>query len=41
VDVTFRPAIVTTAVLADGQHVLRVEVTAPSPLGVFGPQSAP
>jgi hypothetical protein len=35
-DVTFRPAIVTTAVLADGQHVLRVEVTAPSPLGVFG-----
>jgi hypothetical protein len=40
-DVTFRPAIVTTAVLADGQHVLRVEVTAPSPLGVFGPPSAP
>jgi hypothetical protein len=36
-DVTFRPAIVTTAVLAEGQHVLRVEVTAPSPLGVFGP----
>jgi hypothetical protein len=36
-DVRFRPAIVTTAVLADGQHVLRVEVTAPSPLGVFGP----
>ena len=35
-DVTFRPAIVTTAVLADGQHVLRVEFTAPSPLGVFG-----
>jgi hypothetical protein len=41
VDVTFRPAIVTTAVLADGQHVLRVEVTAPSPLGVFDPPSAP
>jgi hypothetical protein len=40
-DVSFRPAIVTTAVLADGQHVLRVEVTAPSPLGVFGTQSAP
>jgi len=40
-DVTFRPAIVTTAVLADGQHVLRVEVTAPSPLGVFDPPSAP
>jgi hypothetical protein len=40
-DVRFRPAIVTTAALADGQHVLRVEVTAPSPLGVFGPPSAP
>jgi hypothetical protein len=40
-DVTFRPDIMTTAVLADGQHVLRVEVTAPSPLGVFGPSSAP
>jgi hypothetical protein len=39
-DVRFRPAIVTT-VLADGQHVLRVEVTAPSPLGVFGQPSAP
>jgi hypothetical protein len=34
-DVRFRPAIVTTAVLGDGQHVLRVEVTAPSPFGVF------
>ena len=31
----------TTVVLADGQAVLRVEVTAPSPLGVFGPQSSP
>jgi hypothetical protein len=40
-NVTFRPASVTTVVLADGQHVLRVEVTAPSPLGVFGTQSAP
>jgi hypothetical protein len=40
-DVTFRPDIMTTAVLADGQHVLRVEVSAPSPLGVFGPQSSP
>ena len=40
-DVRFRPAIMTTVVLADGQHVLRVEVTAPSPLGVFGPQSSP
>jgi hypothetical protein len=40
-DVRFRPAIMTTVVLADGQHVLRVEVTAPSPLGVFGSQSSP
>jgi hypothetical protein len=39
-DLRFRPAIMTT-VVADGQHVLRVEVTAPSPLGVFGPQSSP
>jgi hypothetical protein len=39
-DVRFRPTIMTTAV-ADGQHVLRVEVTAPSPLGVFGSQSSP
>jgi hypothetical protein len=30
---SFRPATMTTAVLADGQAVLRVEVTAPSPLG--------
>ena len=40
-DVTFRPDIMTTAVLAGGQQVLRVEVSAPSPLGVFGPQSSP
>jgi hypothetical protein len=40
VDVRFRPARMTT-VLADGQSVLRIEVTAPSPLGVFGPQSSP
>jgi hypothetical protein len=40
-DVRFRPAIMATVVLADGQHVLRVEVTAPSPLGVFGSQSSP
>ena len=37
----FRPASMTTVVLPDGQPVLRVEVTAPSPLGVFGPQSSP
>jgi hypothetical protein len=40
VDVSFRPARM-TVVTADGQHVLRVEVTAPSPLGVIGPQSSP
>jgi len=40
VDVSFRPARM-TVVPADGQHVLRVEVTAPSPLGVIGPQSSP
>ncbi|HEX5298373.1 MAG TPA: hypothetical protein VFW50_15425 [Streptosporangiaceae bacterium] len=40
VDVRFRPARMIT-VLADGQAVLRVEVTAPSPLGVFVPQSSP
>ena len=40
-DVRFRPAIMTTVVLPDGQPVLRVEVTAPSPLGVFGTQSSP
>jgi hypothetical protein len=36
VNATFRPATMTTVVLADGKTVLRVEVTAPSPLGVFG-----
>jgi hypothetical protein len=41
VDVRFRPARMTTVVLRDGQAVLRIEVTAPSPLGVFGPQSSP
>jgi hypothetical protein len=40
VDVSFRPARM-TVVPADGQDVLRVEVTAPSPLGVIGPQSSP
>jgi hypothetical protein len=37
----FRPATMTTAVLADGQPVLRVEVSAPSPLGVTGGQGSP
>jgi hypothetical protein len=40
-DASFRPASMTTVVLPDGQRVLRVEVSAPSPLGVFGTQSAP
>jgi hypothetical protein len=40
-EVTFRPASMATVVLVDGQAVLRIEVTAPSPLGVFGPPSSP
>jgi hypothetical protein len=36
VNATFRPATMTTVVRADGQAVLRVEVTAPSPLGISG-----
>jgi hypothetical protein len=40
-DTGFRPASMTTVTLADGQAVLRIEVTAPSPLGVFGPPSSP
>ena len=35
-DVRFRPASMT-----DVQAVLRIEVTAPSPFGVFGAQSSP
>jgi hypothetical protein len=41
VKVNYRPASMTTVVLADGQAVLRIEFTAPSPLGVFGAPSAP
>ena len=41
VDPRFRPASMMTVVLAEGQAVLRVEVTAPSPLGVFGAPSIP
>jgi hypothetical protein len=41
VDPRFRPASMMTVVLAEGQAVLRVEVTAPSPLGVFGAPSTP
>ena len=40
-DVSFRPASMTTVMLPDGRAVLRIEVTAPSPLGVFGTQSGP
>jgi hypothetical protein len=40
-DLRFRPASMATVVLADGEAVLRIEVTAPSPLGVFGTQPVP
>jgi len=40
-DAAFRPASMATVVLADGRAVLRVEVTAPSPVGVFGSPSSP
>jgi hypothetical protein len=35
-NVKYRPASMTTVMLADGEAVLRVTVSAPSPLGVFG-----
>jgi hypothetical protein len=41
VNASFRPAAMTTVLLANGQAVLRVEVAAPSPLGVLGPQGSP
>ena len=41
VSVKYRPASMTTVPLADGQAVLRVTVSAPSPLGVFGNPSGP
>src|SRR5690348_15884560 len=40
-DTTFRPVRTVPVVLPNGQAVLRIEVTAPSPVGVFGPQSSP
>jgi hypothetical protein len=40
VPLRFRPASVETVVLPTGQAVLRVEFTAPSPLGLLGPQSS-
>jgi hypothetical protein len=39
--VSYRPASVTTVVLPDGDPGLRVTVSAPSPLGVFGTPSGP
>jgi hypothetical protein len=36
VNTKFRPAGTVTVVLPAGRAVLRVEVTAPGPLGVFG-----
>jgi uncharacterized protein YqgV (UPF0045/DUF77 family) len=36
VNTKFRPHSMTTVVLADGRPVLRVEFTAPSPLGMLG-----
>jgi len=40
VDAKYRPARTVTVVLPGDQAVLRVEFTAPSPLGVFGPQGS-
>jgi hypothetical protein len=40
VDSKFRPASMTSVVLAGGQAVLRVEFTAPSPLGMFSAKSS-
>jgi hypothetical protein len=39
VNVKYRPASMTTVTLADGEAVLRVTVTAPSPLGMFSTTS--
>ena len=36
----YRPATTTTVVLPGGEAVLRIEFTAPSPLGLFGPQGS-
>jgi hypothetical protein len=40
-DARFRPSRMVPVMLPDGQAVLRVEFTAPSPLGVFGAPSTP
>ena len=37
----YRPASMTTVVLANGQAVLRVDFSAPSPFEVFGTQGSP
>ena len=41
VNASFRPVKMVTVVLAGGQAVLRVEVNAPSPLGVFAATGSP
>jgi hypothetical protein len=41
VPAVYRPARTATVVLPGGQTVLRIEFTAPSPLGLFGPQGSP
>ena len=41
VKVSYRPASMTTVPLPDGNPGLRVTVSAPSPLGVFGAPSGP
>jgi lipopolysaccharide exporter len=40
-DVPFRPASAETVVLPGGQTVLRIEFSAPSPLGLLGPAGSP
>jgi hypothetical protein len=40
VSTRYRPASMTTVTLADGQVALRITVSAPSPLGVFGPKGS-
>jgi Polysaccharide biosynthesis protein/Polysaccharide biosynthesis C-terminal domain len=40
-DVQFRPARAETVVLPGGQTVLRIEFSAPSPLGLLGPAGSP
>jgi hypothetical protein len=41
VPAVYRPVRTATVVLPGGQTVLRIEFTAPTPLGLFGPQGSP